>query len=355
MKGTSGNWQTIPWSLGILVLAAGAGLVVYLVLFNVLRRWSSRTSTILDDSMVKHTRRPLKVLFPLVAVWLVIPILHLPGGLVLILRHLTDLGLIATLAWLGIKCTFVVEDLVMSHYDITARDNLQARKVYTQVKVLKKVAITLILVLFLASILMSFDELRKLGISILASAGLAGVVLGFAAQRSIATLIAGIQIAITQPIRLDDVVIVEGEWGWIEEITLTYVVVRIWDLRRLILPITYFIEKPFQNWTRVEANLLGTVYLYTDYTIPVQAVREELERILRGSDLWDGRVWGLQVTNATQQTLELRALMSAPDSSTAWDLRCHVREKLIEFIQKNYPQSLPKVRAEVDRVPMEKG
>ncbi len=355
MKGTSGNWQTITWSLGILVLAAGAGLVVYLVLFHALRRWSSRTSTILDDSMVKHTRRPLKVLLPLVAIRMVVPILRLPGSLVLILRHLTDLGLIATLAWLGIKCTSIAEDLVMSHYDITARDNLQARKVYTQVKVLKKIAVTVILVLSLASILMSFDELRKLGISLLASAGLAGVVLGFAAQRSIATLIAGIQIAITQPIRLDDVVIVEGEWGWIEEITLTYVVVRIWDLRRLILPITYFIEKPFQNWTRVEANLLGTVYLYTDYTIPVQAVREELERILRGSDLWDGRVWGLQVTNATQQTLELRALMSAPDSSTAWDLRCHVREKLIEFIQKNYPQSLPKVRAEVDRVPMEKG
>lgn len=195
--------------------------------------------------------------------------------------------------------------------------------------------------------LMTFDKVRQLGTSILASAGIIGIIVGLAAQRTIATLLAGLQIAITQPIRVDDVVIVENEWGRIEEITFTYVVVRIWDLRRLILPITYFIEKPFQNWTRVTADILGTVFIYVDYTVPVQAIREELHRILKSTDLWDGKAWGLQVTNATERTVELRALMTAPDASAAWDLRCEVREKILEFVQKKYPDGLPKVRAEI--------
>jgi small-conductance mechanosensitive channel len=194
---------------------------------------------------------------------------------------------------------------------------------------------------------MTFSKVRQLGTSILASAGIVGIIVGIAAQRSIATLLAGFQIAITQPIRLDDVVIVENEWGRIEEITLTYVVVRIWDLRRLVVPITYFLEKPFQNWTRVSADLLGTVFIYVDYTVPVQAVREKLRGILEHSTQWDGQVCVLQVTNTTEHTVELRALMSAVDSSSAWELRCHVREKLVEFIQKNYPESLPKLRTDL--------
>jgi small-conductance mechanosensitive channel len=168
-----------------------------------------------------------------------------------------------------------------------------------------------------------------------------------AAQRTIGTFIAGVQIALTQPIRIDDVVIVEGEWGRVEEITLTYVVVKIWDLRRLVLPITYFIEKPFQNWTRVTADLLGTVYLYVDYTVPFEEVRKELKRLVEESELWDKKVCVLQVTNATEHAVELRALVSASDASKAWTLRCHVREKLVEFVQKNYPEALPRVRAEL--------
>jgi len=196
-------------------------------------------------------------------------------------------------------------------------------------------------------ILMMFEQLRVIGVSLLASAGIAGLILGFSAQKVLSNLFAGIQIAITQPIRLDDVVIVENEWGWIEEITLTYVVVKIWDLRRLIIPISYFIEKPFQNWTRISADILGTVYIYGDYTIPVAKLREELTRILQSTDLWDGKVDGLQVTNAKEYTLELRALMSAKDSPKAWDLRCLVREKLVAFVQENYPQCLPKFRTEL--------
>jgi len=194
---------------------------------------------------------------------------------------------------------------------------------------------------------MTFEKVRQLGTAILASAGIIGIILGFATQKTISTVLAGLQIAITQPIRVDDVVIIENEWGRIEEISLTYVVVRVWDLRRLVVPITYFIEKPFQNWTRVSADILGTVFIYADYTLPVQRLREELHSILRASDLWDGRAWGLQVTGTTERAIELRALMSAQDASSAWDLRCNVREKLLEFIQRNYPESLPRLRADL--------
>jgi small-conductance mechanosensitive channel len=202
-------------------------------------------------------------------------------------------------------------------------------------------------ILAFGTMLMTFEKVRQLGTTILASAGVLGIVVGMAAQRTIATFIAGIQIAITQPIRVDDVVIVENEWGRIEEITLTYVVVRIWDLRRLIVPITYFIEKPFQNWTRISADILGTVFIYTDYTVPVDAIREQLQKILNESEHWDKKVCVLQVTSATDRTMELRALMSAADASMAWTLRCEVREKLLEFIKAEYPQALPRLRTEL--------
>ena len=191
---------------------------------------------------------------------------------------------------------------------------------------------------------MRFDQFRRLGTGILASAGLASLIIGLAAQKIFANFLAGIQIAFTQPIRLDDVVVVENEWGRISEITLMYVVVKIWDERILILPISYFIEKPFQNWTRTTANLLGTISIYTDFTVPVDEVRMELERIVKSSDRWDGRVCSLQVTNMSERTMELRALVSASDSSNVWDLRCEVREKLIGFIQKQYPQAFSQIR-----------
>ncbi|RQW01754.1 mechanosensitive ion channel family protein, partial [candidate division KSB1 bacterium] len=207
----------------------------------------------------------------------------------------------------------------------------------------------MIIIFAIAMILMTFDKVRQIGVSMLASAGIAGIILGFAAQRSLATLIAGIQIAITQPIRIDDVVIVENEWGRIEEITLTYVVVNIWDQRRLIVPITYFIETPFQNWTRTTAELLGTVFIYADYRLPINALRDELERIVADSPLWDKRLAKVQVTNATDKTMGIRALVSAENSSNAWELRCLVREKLIAFLQRNFPDSLPRVRLETNK------
>ena len=199
--------------------------------------------------------------------------------------------------------------------------------------------------------LMLFDEVKKIGISLFASAGVAGVIIGLAAQRVIGAVLAGIQIAIAQPIRLDDVVVIEGEWGRIEEITLTYVVVSIWDQRRLVVPSTYFFEKTFQNWTRTSAEILGTVFIYTDYHVSFDTLRKELTRLLESTPLWDKRVNVLQVTDAKQNSVEVRALMSAKDSPTAWDLRVYVREKLIEFLQKNYPESLPKTRILLENKP----
>jgi small-conductance mechanosensitive channel len=261
--------------------------------------------------------------------------------------HIIALLLIALVAWLLVRMAYILEDYVTSRFDVGVRDNLRARKIHTQFKVLKRIAIVVVGILAFGTMLMTFKRVRQLGTTILASAGVVGIVVGMAAQRTIATFIAGLQIAITQPIRVDDVVIVENEWGRIEEITLTYVVVRIWDLRRLIVPITYFIEKPFQNWTRISADILGTVFIYTDYTVPVDAIREQLQKILNESEHWDKKVCVLQVTNATDRTMELRALMSAADASAAWTLRCEVREKLIEFIKVEYPKALPRLRTEL--------
>ncbi|TVR85351.1 MAG: mechanosensitive ion channel family protein [Spirochaetaceae bacterium] len=263
-----------------------------------------------------------------------------------VLREGLNVATILAFGWTAIRSTSVLKVVVLQRYRLDVQDNLEARKVHTQMDIIIKILGFLIILIVVSMVLMSFDGFRRLGTSLLASAGLAGLVLGFAAQRSLGNLLAGIQIALSQPIRIDDVVIVEGEWGRIEEITLTYVVVAIWDKRRMILPISYFIERPFQNWTRNTAEILGTVFLYVDYTVSVDVLRAELHRILKESSYWDGKGWALQVTNATDRALELRALMSAPNSPDAWELRCEVREKLLAFIQHEYPESLPRIRAE---------
>jgi len=230
-----------------------------------------------------------------------------------------------------------------------AEDNLFARRIYTQVSVIRKIIVTAVVIIATGSILMLFDPVRQFGTSILASAGIAGVVLGFAAQKTLGNVLAGIQIALTQPLLIDDIVVVEGEFGQIEEITLTYVTVRTWDLRRLVLPITYFIEKPFQNWSRVSTELLGTVILYLDYQVPLGELRKELKRLVENNPKWDRRVCGLQVTDTKQSTIEVRALVSGTDPGKTFDLRCEVREGLIEFLRRDYPESLPRVRnVEVD-------
>ena len=252
--------------------------------------------------------------------------------------------LISGVTWILISSLRTLKRVLIYKFDTSVEDNLRSRKFQTQFNILESVFIVVIIVIAIGAVLMLFDDVRKLGISLFASAGVAGLIVGLAAQKFIGAVIAGLQIAITQPIRLDDVVIIEGEWGRIEEITLTYVVVKIWDLRRLIVPTSYFFEKPFQNWTRTSADILGTVFIYTDYHVSFEALREELTRLLNSTPLWNKKVNVLQVTDAKQNGVEVRALMSAKDASTAWDLRVYIREKLIEFIQKNYPESLPKTR-----------
>ena len=320
-----------------------------------LAMWVGKSDSKIDDLFVPLLGKTLRVLVPVVAIILALPIIGLPPAYDIVIGKISSVLVIGVVAWILFQGVGLVENLFLAKYDITAADNLEARKVYTQVKVLSKTLYVIIGIFTVASMLMLFEEVRRFGTSILASAGVVGIIIGFAAQRTIANLFAGFQLAMTQPIRIDDVVIVEGEWGRIEEITTTYIVVRIWDLRRLVVPLSYFIEKPFQNWTRSSSELLGTVFLYTDYGVPVDEVRSELNRILEKSGMWDGKVWGLQVTNASDRTVELRALMSAPDSSQAWDLRCHVREALIRFLQERYPESLPRLRTEVSGVPLAAG
>ena len=342
-------FNSLVQPIGILGAGLLIGLVVHTVVFKSAERLSRTTETILDNLLVKHCRGPARLIVPLFTIHFLLPLVKVSQGVLVFLTQILGSLVTLSVAWLIIKLTSVFEEFILDRYKIDVRDNLRARRVHTQIQILRKVVIVIVGVLALGIILMTFSKARQLGTSILASAGIVGIIVGLAAQRSIATLFAGLQMAVTQPIRIDDVVIVENEWGRIEEITLTYVVVRIWDLRRLIVPITYFLEKPFQNWTRVSADLLGTVFLYADYTVPMQAVRDELQRILQGSELWDGKVCVLHVTNATERAVELRALMSAPDSSSAWELRCHVREKLIGFIQENYPDGLPQLRAKVEQ------
>ncbi len=255
-----------------------------------------------------------------------------------------DILFITAIAWGLITLIRTTRDRLLRKADLTLEDNLQIRKVHTQYNILVRIAVFTIILIATAVTLMTFEGVRSIGISLFASAGVAGLIIGLAAQKALGTILAGLQIAITQPIRIDDVVIVEGEWGWIEEINLTYVVVRIWDLRRLVVPSTYFLDQPFQNWTRTSADILGTVFIYTDYTMPIAPLREELTRLLEMNPLWDRKVNVLQVTDAREDTLEIRALMSSASSPRAWDLRVHVREKLVEFIQREYPECLPRTR-----------
>ena len=349
MTGLLATGREWLWSSGILVAAVLAALGIHRVLFSTLDRVTRRTRSVIDNSLVRHTRRPARLLLSLLALFLALPATPLPAVLEGSIQHGVGLALIAAVAWVVVAMTNVVDDFIESRYDVTAADNLAARQVRTRTQVLRRVVVVIVGTVAVALMLMTFPAIRQFGTSLLASAGVAGIILGLAARETISNLLAGIQVALTEPIRLDDVVIVEGEWGRIEEIRMSYVVVRIWDERRLVVPLSYFIEKPFQNWTRKTASILGTVFLYVDYTVPVEEVRQELHRVLKASGLWDERVWNLQVTEASERTIQLRALMSAPDASTAWDLRCHVRERLIEFLQRRYPASLPRVRAEIRR------
>lgn len=310
--------------------------------------WAARSGSKLDGLFVPLLGNSLRIIIPVAGIMFALPILNLPPDYAAVVAKGTSILLIVALAIILVQLVETGERAVLVSFDITAADNLRARKVYTQVHVITKVIYVVIGLFTVATILMLFQEVRHVGTSLLASAGIVGIIAGVAAQKPLANLFAGFQIALAQPIRQDDVVIVEGEWGRIEEITLSYVVVHIWDDRRLVLPLTYFVEKPFQNWTRASSVLLGSVFVWVDYSFPVEDGRRALQHIIEASPLWDKRFWNLQVSDASERTMQLRVLATAADSSKAWDLRCEIREKFIAYIQDKHPQSLPKLRAQME-------
>lgn len=340
-------WADWGWTLVIVTVAIVLALGAHRIVFTAAARVLSRTKRPVASSVLQHSNQPARALFAILAVFLVLPSLPIPIEMKNTLERMLALTFTGAMGWLAFKLTWVIKDVVTTKYDLTAADNLLAREVMTRVGVMQRILAASILVITVCLILMSIPSIRQIGVTLFASAGIAGIVAGLAARPALTNLIAGLQLALTQPIRIDDVVIVEGEWGWIEEIRVTFVVVRIWDLRRLVVPLSYFIERPFQNWTRKTADILGTVFLYVDYSVPVQRVREELHALLQTNALWDGKVWGLQVTNATDRVIELRALMGARNSGEAWDLRCQIREQLIAFLHEEFPGSLPRLRAEL--------
>ena len=327
-------------------LAAGvvAALLFRLALQRVARRRGSRVAA----SLARHTTRPLLLLFPVLLARLVQPLLHLEPAIVPALRRAGTLLLILAFSWLLISLVTVLDEFLRERLVIGVHDERRAKRVLTRLGIFRRVLTTLILVLTAATMMATFEAGRAIGASILASAGLAALVLGIAARPTAENLMAGLRVAITEPIHIDDVVIVEGEWGRIEEITSAYVVVRIWDRRRLIVPLAYFLEKPFQNWTRSGTDLLAQVTLEVDYSTPVVTLREEAGRIVTSSTLWDRGFWNLQVTEAGERTMRLRVLASAANADHAWDLRCEIREKLIAYLQEHHPWALPKIRATLE-------
>ena len=265
------------------------------------------------------------------------------------LRHFTSVAIVVTLTWLALRAVSAIEQFIVIRNPIDISDNLQARRIQTQAKVLTRTLSVIVIILGAAGILTTFPSVQQIGTSLLASAGLAGLVVGFAAQPVLGNLIAGLQIAITQPIRLDDVVIIENEWGRIEEITGTYIVVRIWDSRRLVVPLRWIIDNPFQNWTRHTASLIGSVFFWVDYSVPLEPLRRETERLCKEvPHLWDGEICVLQVTDCNESAMQIRVLGSSGDSSRSWDLRCYLRENLLAFINRHYPEALPRIRASVE-------
>jgi small-conductance mechanosensitive channel len=329
------------WIIAVLWLVFRAILAVE----KRMHQWAERTSSFIGKVTIPILGHTLRLSVPLLGVILLLPLLRLPENWTWVTQKAFGILLIAAFSVLIIRGVNAVQAALLSRHRMDAPDNLSARKIYTQVSVIRKIIVTAVVVLATGSILMLFDPVRQFGTSILASAGIAGIVIGFAAQKTLGNVLAGIQIALTQPLLIDDIVVVEGEFGQIEEITLTYVTVRTWDLRRLVLPITYFVEKPFQNWSRVSTELLGTVILYLDYQVPMGELRKELKRLVESNPKWDRKVCGLQVTDTTEHAIQVRALISGSDPGKLGDLRAEIREGLINFLVRNYPESLPRSRS----------
>ncbi|WP_309084770.1 mechanosensitive ion channel family protein [Chelativorans sp.] len=330
-----------------LLLAAAAALLLHVLLHRSLTRFVARRD-LFWRSLVSRSANPLRLILVVAALALLAPLVPFTSGQKEIFRHVLLLGVIAVLMWLAQLVLHIFTTLHLRRFKLDTDDNFLARKHVTQSRILQRVASTLIVIVGIGAMLTTFEAVRQYGISLLASAGAAGIVVGLALQPLLKNLFAGIQLAITQPIRIDDALIVEGEYGNVEEITSTYVVVRTWDRRRLIVPLNYFMERPFQNWTREDTALTGEVYLYLDFSVPVAALRRKAQEIVRASPLWDGDIFSLQVTDFRENTMQLRILASAANSGAAFDLRCQIREELITYLNEHFPHALPRFRAELD-------
>lgn len=330
----------------IAIIAILIGIILKFIIRKLFKLFSRFWPSFQIRSIIRHLNAPVSVFIPLLLLNISLGFMVMDKIIKVQISRIVEISLTITFSIILIRIIKVLEDYFYHKYDLKKEDNLKERKIRTQLQFIRKFVVSLIVLVTAALVLLSFESMRKIGTGLLTGVGIGGIIIGFAAQKSLGNLLAGFQIAFTQPIRIDDVLIVEGEWGNVEEITLTYVVLNIWDQRRLILPITYFIEKPFQNWTRVSAQLLGTVFLYFDYTIPIPPLRDELTRLLTGHPLWDKRVNVVQLTDNKESTVEVRFLMSARNSPQAFDLRCFVREEMIAFVRQNYPECLPKTRVE---------
>ena len=335
----------------VAALAVGLGLLVHAVGSALVMR-ATRFSSV-AAAVARQSRAPGQLLLPLIALQAVWQ--GAPDDIALIagIRHANALLLLVALTWLGMRAIRGVAQGVIGRHPLDIEDNLQARRIHTQTRMLARTAMFIVLLAGLALMLMTFPGARQFGASLLASAGVVGLVVGIAARPIFSNLIAGLQIALAQPIRLDDVLIVQGEWGRVEEITGTYVVLKIWDERRLIIPLQWFIENPFQNWTRKSASITGTVLLWVDYRMPLEPLREAARRACEAANEWDKRLCLLQVVEAGEQSMQLRLLVTSSNAGLNWDLRCKVREALVDFMQREFPQHLPLMRAELTRVPAE--
>ena len=338
----------LPWWIQSLVLVAACCAVVlplHRAAFRAMTRAVAERG-LFWRSLVSRTQGPSRLALLVMTLTTASTTAPLPWQARLTINQILLLALVALVGWCCATALHISTVIYLRRFKLDAEDNLLARKHFTQVRVLERAGVTLVAIVTVAIGLMTFEPVRQYGVSLLASAGAAGLILGLAMQPILSNLVAGIQIAITQPIRIEDAVIVENEWGWVEEINATYVVVRLWDWRRMVLPLTYFIQKPFQNWTREGASLIGSVFLYVDHMAPISAMREKLKEIAARSPLWDRNVVNLQVSDARESVIEVRMLVNARNAPQAWDLRCEVREKMIGFLQAEHPKALPRHRSE---------
>jgi small-conductance mechanosensitive channel len=329
----------------ILVLAALIALLLHNIFARLIQRLIRTRHPYLAGVLV-GARRQGQAALVIAALFIALPVAPFDHDVTTTVATLLLIAAIVVIGWIAITAAHIFADLYLLRFRLDVADNLLARKHVTQVRVLRRVVDTLLIIVTIGAVLMTFEPVRQFGVSLFASAGVAGLVVGFAARPVLSNLIAGIQLAMTQPIRIDDAVLVENEFGNVEEITATYVVLRLWDLRRMIVPLTYFIEKPFQNWSRESTSLIGTVLLRVDYTTPVDKVRAKAEQIVKASPLWDGGLIKLQITDADALTMELRVIATARSAGDAFDLRCELREKLIAYLQAEFPGSLPRRRQE---------